>query len=141
MIRNQTSLPDEYVDPSGAPSSSNGFTRAYVPTSRGGGQGRVARPVADIPNARFNTSTFYASSIVQNIAGENTSRNYLGIINQGTVDVFVSFGSTASLTGQNSLCIPPNMGITFESGVVPNNNVSAVASTSCQVCIIEGSAA
>lgn len=139
-MKNQTSLPPEYVNPVGAPSSSNGFTRAAVPVSRGGGGGNAGmmRQRTDVPNNRFSTSTFFASTVAQNICGENNYRTYLAIVNQGTVDAYVSFGTQANITGQNSLRIPPNMGITFESGVIPNNNVSAIASTSCQLCVIEG---
>lgn len=129
----QTGLPADLTRNIGAPSSHNGFSRPNRIEDR---KGFNDDPLASAN--RFTSSSFTADSNARVLIGSNQRRNYLLIQNNGTVNIFVGFGTVPSLSGNNALILPPNTGITFENGVAPNNDVSVVASTECQVTIIEG---
>lgn len=131
----QTSLPRGYTRQLGNPSSSNGFTDITPPI----GQKNYS---AENPNARRQnkmvSSTFWANATVKTLLAANPMRSYLAIQNIGTVNIYVAFGSTPDVQGNNSIVLPPNTGITFESNVVPNNDIKIVSSTDNMVSVLEG---
>jgi hypothetical protein len=93
-----------------------------------------------IARCKMSTTTFIANGIPKQILGANPNRNYLLIQNNGLNTIFIGFGDTPNLNGFNALQIPggDNAGISFESGVVPNNNVLIVATSETLVTVIEG---
>ncbi len=135
MRERQTSLPRGLTKHNGAPSSSNGFSVGLPPIGQ-----RSFDP--NSPNARkqykFNTFSQTSGVIPNTLLAANPMRAYVAIQNNGLVNIFVSFGSTPNLDGTNSLILPPNTGITFEAGIVPNNPVTVVSSVGAQVTVIEG---
>lgn len=133
MRRSQTGLPSDVTTAVGDPSYSYGFSK---PGGINRGAGFTNDPLGS--DNRFTSSTVIANTTARVLIGANPRRNYLLIQNNGTVTIFVGFGSLPSLQGNNALVLPPNTGITFETGIVPNNDVSVIASTECRVTVVEG---
>lgn len=130
----QSSVP-EYQDKTyGDPSQSKGFGTYPVPQG-----GRPAQFHASKQNRLISTTVFASTTPLQAV-GHSPSRTYLGIQNNGTVDLYVGFGSKPNLDGTNALILPANTGFVFENNFIPNNEVYILASTSCRVTLLEGSA-
>lgn len=129
----QTGLPADVTRSIGAPSSHNGFSRPNRIEDRAGFK-NDPRESAN----RFTSSSFTSDANARVLIGSNPRRNYLLIQNNGTVDIFVGFGTVPTLSGNNAVILPPNAGITFENGIAPNNDVSVVSLTECAVTIVEG---
>jgi hypothetical protein len=135
-LGNQTGLPSDLTRSIGAPSSHNGFSRRREMDDIAGFNND---PLAS--NNRMTSSSLTSNSVARVLIGANPRRNYLLIQNNGTVPIYVGFGTTPNINGNSSLILAPNTGITFDAGIAPNNDVSIVSSADCLVCVIEGSRA
>lgn len=140
-MRDQTSLPSDMTKPSGKPSSALGFTdntytgRAKQTNSNGQ---PVKTPQGNILT-RMQTFSIVTSTVPAPFLAENNSRNYLLIQNNGGSTVYISFGGTPSVTGAGSIVLSPGSNISFDNGIVPNNNAMIISSGSNLVSVIEGS--
>lgn len=128
-LHRQTSLPGEYTDAVGPPSTALGNFPVAPPI------GLSRKPVR---TTRFNTYSVVSTINPSVLAGQNAQRVYMAFMNLGAVDAYISFGSVANLNGTNSFKLPPNTGITFENGIVPNNDVTVVSSVGCLISVAEG---
>ena len=142
MPRFQTSLPSINSQPiSDTPTQARGFhsDNSYRYT----GKEKTRQPSAMVYQrgapANFRSSSLTIGSTLVTVRGANPMRCYLMLQNLGTVDIWVSFGGVASLTGQDSVKLAPNAVWTFEAGMVGINELTAVASTSASLHLTEGS--
>lgn len=128
----QSALPQDQTDSLYPPNSAPGMSRTTgpVPPPRG--------PASPIINTRMTTFSVVANPTVQILLAANPRRNYIAIQNNGVAPVYVGFGSIPIIGGQSAIVFPPNTGITFESGRVPNNDVYVVAASGVLVSVIEG---
>lgn len=128
----QSALPQDQTDSLYPPNSAPGMSRTTgpVPPPRG--------PASPIINTRMNTFNVVADINAQILLAANPRRNYVAIQNNGAVPIYVGFGSIPIIGGQSALIFPPNTGITFENGRVPNNDVYVVSSTGALVSVVEG---
>lgn len=140
FIDTQTSLPSSTSQPRDRnPTRAHGF----VGDSKWIDPKQVARKFAEFikgvvttPDLNFYTAPVFVSAKVQIVRGANKNRKYLALQNNGTVDIFLSFGASADINTSHTL--PPDGVWTFESGYVPNNEFSAVATTGALLTVTEG---
>lgn len=90
------------------------------------------------PEINMYTSTQFIGATVQSIFGANKNRRYLLIQNVGAVTVFLGFGSTPDVAGNNSIELPSGFQISFENGYVPNNECKAICASQSKISILEG---
>lgn len=95
--------------------------------------------VTDFRQHLFNSRTSIVSAISQVISGHNERRRFLAFQNNGATNVFLGFGTPSNITGENSFILPANGYLSFEFGIVPNNEIWAVSTISTTITIIEGS--
>lgn len=125
-----------------SPSQANGFT-----SDKRESEGRqLKKSVREMPQVMATTgehvmysNTIFAGSLVQTILGANPNRRFLLIQNVGAQTVFFGFGSTPNVNGDNAIEIPSGFQISFENGIVPNNEIQAVCQNSTKLAILEGS--
>ena len=128
----QTSLPDYVTDPiSRDPSSARGFSTPEDPKERQ----RKNRPQPRV--TRMSTATFNVDSNSRNILGYNSNRTYLMIQNNGTADVFISWGGRADASGVNSAKMPAGSVWTFDY-ICPSNEFTAVSTVGSILSVTEG---
>lgn len=113
------------------PSQSSGF-------SGGTGARPKLKPIAPIASTRMSTFSFTANATAKLMLAANNKRSYLLIQNNGANTIFVGFGTTPNLNGTGAVQFPVATGITFESGVIPNNEIYVVASSDTLVTVVEG---
>lgn len=138
--RNQTGLPPELTR---AVTQRKGFSYGLTPSVPL--EQRPEQPPSspsvtiDTRGHRFLSSTQIIDT-TQNkvIVGSNELRRYLSFYNQGAVTVWLGFGIVPNLLGQNAFPLLAGAYFGFENGVVPNNEIYAIASAACTVTIVEG---
>jgi hypothetical protein len=118
--------------PVNLPSQARGFTFG------GTGAPPKTKSIAPVALTKMSTASFISSAIPQQILAANKLRNYLLIQNNGLNTLFVGFGTTPNLNGFNALQLPANTGISFETGICPNNEVTVVSTSETLVTVIEG---
>lgn len=132
--RYESDLPRDVTETFGKPSSSLGFSEGFGSTPAGGGnQQAIDRSVS----YSFKTYSVNSQATAQILVGGSALRKYLAIQNNGTVPIYLGFGTPPDLNGINSFVIPPNAGITFENKVVPANDVYVISSVSALVCVLD----
>lgn len=132
----QSDLPDQVVFGRQKPAFSRGF--AASPTKGVAKTLKKSVKASSGIQHRFTSSTFFSEPVAKTALGASPKRDYLLIQNNGAVNVTIGFGTTPEVNGNNGVIIPPNAGITFENGIVPNNDVQVISSTSCRLTILEG---
>lgn len=130
----QTGLPSDVTKPLGPASSAYGFTNQHLKNRT---QNPGEQPSGSVLT-RMATFTYFVSTTAQTLLGESNQRNYLLIQNNGTGIVYVSFGGTPTVAGENAIQLPGGTGISFDSEIVPNNTVSVVSASSNLISVIEG---
>lgn len=136
----QTSLPRYTADPiDPSPIRARGFTddadlrKPITPPV-------PARAVTSRPGASYaRTNTIDVGSQVVTAIGKNEKRSYLMLQNNGTTNIYLSWGGTPRTSGNNSAVLPPNAVWTFEAGYCPINELRAVSATGSTLSITEGS--
>ena len=73
------------------------------------------------------------------IIGSNELRRFISFQNNGGALVFLGFGIPVDITGMNAFELDINGYLSFEFGIVPNNEIWAVSTVDVTVSIIEGS--
>lgn len=138
--RRQSSLPSMLTKNAGVGVGfAYGFTaNEPIPVRPEAGENVPAQPI-DFRQHRFNSRTVSINTVVQQIAGANELRRFLAFQNNGAATVFLAFGIPANVTGENSFVLPVNGYLSFEYGIVPNNEIYAVSTVSVNVTVIEGS--
>lgn len=144
-VRNQTGLPDDLMinESYGEPSFYQGFG---IGSSRASGKSALAPNPLGMPSVvpasiLQNKMTSYginADTLAKQLVGYSPLRTYLLIENVGTVDVFISFGVQPQSNGVGALKVPANTGISFDSGICPNNDVWCISTTTCAITVVEG---
>ena len=136
----QTSLPDALTRNEGIGTGfATGFSvnrpqpvRPEQPTNQ------PAR-VTDFCQHRFNSRTIIIDAQSIAVIGYNELRRFLSFQNNGASDVFLAFGVPANVSGNDSFVLPSGGYLSFEFGIVPNNEIWAVSTISTTITIIEGS--
>lgn len=130
----QTSLPGANADPIDRnPVSSQGFST----------QSRLRAPakktaVVQARRVNFYSNSFIAETVSKIALGANSRRAYLAIQNNSVGDIYVAFGTTATLL--NSFKMISGAVWTFEAGIVPDNTVHVITTTpGSALQIVEGS--
>jgi len=130
----ETDLPYDVTRTIGGPSSSLGFSEGFGASPQGGGnQQAIDKSVS----YTFKSYSVNSQSNAQVLVGGSPLRKYLAIQNNGTVNVYLGFGTPPNLDGVNSIVLPPNTGITFENKVVPSNDIYVISSVSALVCVLD----
>lgn len=94
--------------------------------------------VTDFRQHRFNSRTVLVNTVVQTIVGANELRRFLSFQNNGAADVFLGFGIPSSVTGENSFILAAGGYLSFEFGIVPNNEIWCVGTIDTRITVIEG---
>lgn len=114
------------------PSRSLGFTS--------GGTGALPKhsvaPIAATTMRSFRVFTALDSKPVVSASG---NRGYLFLQNTGTVDIFLGFGCMPSTNGDGAVILAVGTSMSWDSGVVPNNEINAVSVGQGSISIIDGS--
>lgn len=136
----QTSLPEALTRNEGI---GTGFATGFsvnrpLPVRPEQPENQPAR-VTDFRQHRFNSRTYTVGTDAAQIVGANELRRFLSFQNNGGATVFLAFGIQASVTGENSFVLPINGYLSFEFGIVPNNEIWAISTTSVNITVIEGS--
>lgn len=90
-------------------------------------------------NAQFSVNGIEVKISGNQLIGRNTQRRFLAFQNQSAVDVYISFGRPASISS-NSFVLAAGGYFSFESGLVPNNEVYAISNSNVILTVLEGSA-
>jgi len=126
----QTDL-DDYHDQPNSPAFSFGVAR-----NTGGHTGKPKKRQV------FNS----ASKTIDNtgsltIVAASNKRIFLSIINNSAGVVWLGFGVQSDVSGTNGVKLLGNSAISFDSGIVPQNEVYAIAAGGqCNITVLEGNA-
>ncbi len=97
------------------------------------------KKIINIPPAlNMYTSTQYTTVRANQIFGANEHRRYLLVQNIGTTTIFIGFGSTPSIIGDNAIELNAGFEISFDAGFCPTNEASAISATQGKLTILEG---
>lgn len=139
---NNTDIPNEHTQAIGAPSRAYGFGNEKIHRAAQAAKKTVVKLLgkvfAQAVPCNFYSSGFVTNTVVQQLVGPNRHRRYLAIQNNGTVDVFIAFGLSPTINGVNSFKMPPNAVYTFESGLVPINDIRCISASASNIAIVEG---
>lgn len=126
--RNTTDL-DDYHDQVAAPSFSKGVAR-IAPSSM------YARPK---PRIIFTSATkLVDTTALLTVVSFNTKRVFLSVTNNTAAAVFLSFGVITDTNGINAIKLAGNTFISFDSGIVPHNEVYAISTGGqCNITVLE----
>lgn len=94
--------------------------------------------VTDFRQHRFNSRTIIIGAQSIAVIGYNELRRFLSFQNNGASDVFLAFGVPANVSGNDSFVLPIGGYLSFEFGIVPNNEIWAVSAISTTITVIEG---
>ena len=94
--------------------------------------------VTDFRQHHFNSRTVIVNTDVQVISGSNELRRFLSFQNNGALTVFLGFGIPPSVTGDNAFSLPANGYLSFEFGIVPNNEIYCLSTGVTNITVIEG---
>lgn len=127
--RNTTDL-DDYHDQIAAPSFSKGVARVQPKSV-------YAKPK---PRYIFTSTTKLVDSVtLLNVVANSTKRVFLAINNNSANTVFLSFGVITDTTGVNAIKLLGNSSISFDSGIVPQNDINAIAAgAQVNLTVLEG---
>lgn len=140
MKRRQSSLPKMLTQNAGVGTGfAYGFSHSAPLPVRPEQPENVPAQVTDFRQHRFNSRTTIVDTTQQVIVGMNELRRFISFQNNTGVVVFLAFGIPANLSGENSFRLAANGYLSFEFGIVPNNEIWAVSGASGQITIIEGS--
>lgn len=140
MKHRQSSLPKTLTQNAGVGTGfAYGFSHSTPLPARPEQSENIPAQVTDFRQHRFNSRTAIVGTQAQIVAGSNELRRFLSIQNNGTTTVFLGFGIPSSLSGENSFVLNVNGYLSFEFGIVPNNEIWAIAATGCDITIVEGS--
>lgn len=102
------------------PSRSLGFTH--------GGTGALPKhSVAPIAITTMRTSKVLTDAVSKVVVSASSGRNYLLLQNTGAVDIFLGFGCTPNVNGDGAITLAVGNVLSFDAGVVPNNEINAVS--------------
>lgn len=135
----QTSLPADVTDPvTDELGYSTGAQTQLAPLpDLSAPKAAPARKVEHGPH-RFISQTRDTNSIPRSIIGSSLKRKYLLIQNVGVVTVYLGFGVTPTVNGDNAIELPAGVAISFENGICPNTEIEAISSTGSTLAILEG---
>ena len=140
MKRRQSSLPKMLTQNAGVGTGfAYGFSHSAPLPVRPEQSENVPAQTTDFRQHRFNSRNFIVSQVPEIIAGSNELRRFLSFQNNSGVTVFLAFGLPANTNGQNSFRLAANGYLSFEFGIVPNNEIWAVSTASADITVIEGS--
>lgn len=95
---------------------------------------RPTNTISDFYQHRFSSLSFdITAGDTVKIIGVNTRRRSITIQNKGPGSLYLGFGTTTS-----DIEIPPNSALSFENGIVPNNEIFGTSQTGTSIALIEG---
>lgn len=86
----------------------------------------------------FTSSNKVADVVQITVVGASVLRNYLLIQNTGAGVIYLGFGVVPDATGTNAIKLPAGTQIDFSDGVVPQNDVYAIAPAQTPFTVLEG---